>query len=206
MLAAAVFVALLDVAAIANAVPPCEKTVAHCYGLQLHVGVDEDGPVATPEFIASQVAVANKHFAAIDVAFQLAAVVEHSTPEVLTRRERDTVARTRKGPPVIDVFLVAKLGDIDIKDAEINGVAWKVPKKTHKVIFVSAKAWDRTLAHELGHIFGLPHSTYDISIMNKTKRDEPPLDQRTFADEELAIMRAQRKRLVRNKVIAPAKR
>ena len=203
---AALLVALLDVAAITDAVPPCDAKVAHCYALQLHVAVDGDGPVVTPAFIAGQVAVANKHFAAIDVAFQLAAVVEHTTPEVLTRKDRDTVARTRKGPPVIDVFLVAKLGDIDVKDAEINGVAWKVPKKAHKVIFVSAKAWDRTLAHELGHIFGLQHSSYDISIMNKTPRDEPPLDKRTFADEELAIMRAQRKRLVRDKVIAPVKR
>lgn len=197
---------LLVLSAFETAVPACPETVAHCYALQVHVATDKGAHVTTPEFIAAQVAMANKHFAAVDVAFQLAGVGEHGAPVVTTRAERNKLARKRKGSPVIDVFVVAQLGDVDSAGACINGVAWRVPGKTQKYIILSATAWDRTLAHELGHVFGLPHSEYAISIMNKTPRDEPPQDTRTFADEELAIIRAQRKRLVRAKVIAPVKR
>lgn len=206
---AALVLAILDataLAAVQSAVPACPETVAHCYSLQVHVAVDNDVLVTTPDFVAKQVALANQHFAAVDIGFQLAGVVEHDAPNITTRAERNKLARKRKGSPVIDVFVVAQLGDVDNPGAFINGVAWRVPKKTQKFIILSATAWDRTLAHELGHVFGLPHSDYAISIMNKTPRDEPPQDKRTFADEELAIIRAQRKRLVRDKVIAPVKR
>lgn len=206
---AAVLFALVDtatLAAVQTAVPACPETVAHCYALHLHVAVENDALVTSPAFIASQVALANKHFAAVDVAFEVAGVSQHAAPSILTRADRNKLARKRKGSPVIDVFIVAQLGDVDISGAFINGVAWRVPAKTQKFIILSATAWDRTLAHELGHVFGLPHSEYAISIMNKTPRDEPPQDQRTFAEEELAIIRARRKRLVRDKVIAPVKR
>jgi hypothetical protein len=199
----------LDVAALAaigKAVPSCPSTVAHCYAIQLHVGSDSGALVTTPEFVAGQVALANVHFASIDVAFQLAGVVEHGAPKLATRGDRDALARKRTGAPLIDVFVVGELADVDVPGAVINGVAWKVPKTQRKVILLSAKAWDRTLAHELGHFFGLPHSKYAISIMNKEPREEPPQEERTFADEEKAIMRARRKRLVLDKVIAPVKR
>ena len=197
---------LLALTAFETAVPACPDAIAHCYALQLHIGVQQDAHVATPEFIAAQIAMANQHFAAADIAFQVKGVVEHDKPSVLTRADRNKVARKRKGAGAIDVFLVAELGDIDNAGAFINGVAWRVPKGTQKIIILSATAWERTLAHELGHVFGLPHSEYPISIMNKTPRDEPPQDQRRFADEEFVTIRAQRKRLVRDKVIAPVKR
>lgn len=197
---------LLVLSAFEAAVPACPETIAHCYALQLHIASEDEALVATPEFVAAQIAIANQHFAAADIAFQVAGVVEHATPNVLTRGDRNKLARRRKGPPVIDVFLVAQLGDVDNAGAFINGVAWRVPNKTQKIIILSATAWERTLAHELGHVFGLPHSEYPISIMNKTPRDEPPQDQRRFADEEFVTIRAQRKRLVRDRVIAPVKR
>ena len=58
-----------------------------------------------------------------------------------------------------------------------------------KLVILSTQAWARTLAHELGHVFGLPHSTYPISIMNKSERKDPPPDQRTFDPKELAAMK-----------------
>ena len=198
--------AAVTLAAIENAVPACPETVTHCYAIQLHVATEAEALVTTPEFIAKQVAIANQHFAAIEVGFQLAEVVTHDAPHPVTRADRDAIAKKRRGPPVIDVFVVADLADVDHPGAFINGVAWRLPKQTHKVIVLSAQAMDRTLAHELGHVFGLPHSTYAISIMNKTPREKPPVDERTFADEELAIMRAQRKRMTREKTLATVKR
>jgi hypothetical protein len=63
----------------------------------------------------------------------------------------------------------------------------------------------RTLAHELGHFFGLPHSTYKISIMNKKKRDDPPPEQRTFAPQEFSTMRDNLRRMLRDKIVADVK-
>jgi hypothetical protein len=85
-------------------------------------------------------------------------------------------------------------------------VTWRLPKDRRKYIIVSIQALERTLAHELGHFFGLPHSTYAVSIMNKTERTEPPVDQRTFADEEIAAMRPVLERLLRDKRIVAVPR
>lgn len=66
---------------------------------------------------------------------------------------------------------------------------------------MSTQAWEHTLAHEVGHLFGLPHSTYDISIMNKTPRDEPPYDARTFHQDELAKMKLRLRQLLKHKTL-----
>ena len=108
-------------------------------------------------------------------------------------RIEDAKERTQLAPrvagTVIDVFVTAQLDDIDLEDGVIYGVTW--PKGAKKYIILSTMAWERTLAHELGHVFGLPHSGYAISIMNKRDRKEPPLEQRTFHADELAVMRGQ---------------
>lgn len=188
-------------AALARAAPPCDAARAHCLGLQLHVAVGDDGPVATPDWVVRQLASANRHFAAIGVAFQVEGVV--ALPASAARIE-DAAERTQLGRlvagTVIDVFVTAQLDDIDKSDGIIYGVTW--PTAGKKFVIVSTMAWERTLAHELGHVFGLPHSTYAISIMNKTQRKEPPLEQRTFHPAEQAVMRGQLARLLRDGVIA----
>jgi hypothetical protein len=100
------------------------------------------------------------------------------------------------------VFLVGPVDDVDVAGNFVFGVTWRARRSDRKYIILSAAALERTLAHELGHVFGLPHSTYAISIMNKTPRDQPPVDERTFADEEIAAMRPVLRRLLRDKVIA----
>ncbi|CAN5911117.1 hypothetical protein BH11MYX2_BH11MYX2_06510 [soil metagenome] len=188
---------------IAKATPTCDAARTYCFEIVLHVGHDENGPLADAAWIASQIATANKHFAALDVGFQVARVedLELASTHLATRAERDTVARKKLGKGTIDMFLVGQLDDIDDKGVLLNGVAWHLRDDARKYVILSNTAWERTLAHELGHVFGLPHSDYPISIMNKTKRDEPPVEQRAFADEEVWAMRATLKRLVRGKIL-----
>ena len=193
-----------DLTAIRAAVPACDPARVHCIGLQLHIAAGEHGLVATPDWVAEQVATANRHFAAIDVAFQVvgADVLPETAVHVVTRADRDKLAAGRLGGTVVQVFFIGKLEDVDDPGAIVWGVTWHTRKDDHKYVIVSGEAHARTLAHELGHVFGLPHSEYAISIMNKTKRAEPPMEQRTFAEPEVAELRRGLKRLLGDKILA----
>lgn len=197
-----------DVGAIEKAAPSCDKDRAHCFALQIHIASDAHGLVASADWIAKQVAGANRHFQPLDVGFQLAGVdtLPESAAHIETRADRNALAQGRLGGRLIHVFIVGQLDDVDVEGAIAYGVTWRVPKDSRKFLIVSAQALERTLAHELGHFFGLPHSTYAISIMNKSERAEPPVEQRTFADEEIAVMKPNLKRLLRTRVIVAVKR
>jgi hypothetical protein len=172
---------------LAKAAPACDAARATCFELRLHVAPSDDGPVVTPDWIAAQVAVANRQFAAVDVGFRIsgATVLPATASHLRTRADRNALA-VDIGRRIIDVFVTGALDNID-DDKPVFGVTWRAG--TRKFIILAANARDLVLAHELGHVFGLPHSTYAISIMNKAKRATPPHEERRFADEELAAMR-----------------
>ena len=191
----------VDLPALIKAAPTCDPARAHCIGLKLHIAVGDQGAVASADWITMQLSRVNHHFAAIDTGFQITAVADlpASAVRIEDAKERHSLA-PRVGGTVIDVFVTGQLDDIDIKGEIIYGVAW--PAGNRKFIIISTMAWQNTLTHELGHVFGLPHSSYAVSLMNKTDRKEPPYDKRTFHEDELASMRLQLKRLLRDKIIA----
>jgi len=196
-----------DLGAIEKSAPACDPARAHCIAIQLHIAPGERGLVASPEWIAGQLAAANRHFVPLDVAFQLAGVDElpASTTHLETRKDRDALA-SRLGGKLIHVFVVGQLDDVDEDGAIAYGVTWHARNDDRRYVIVSAQALERTLAHELGHFFGLPHSAYAISIMNKSDRAEPPVEQRTFADEEIAEMKPRLARLLRDRSILDYRR
>jgi hypothetical protein len=151
----------------------------------------------TPEWIAAKLGAAARLFEPVDTTFELAGVDELPAKfaHISTRADRNAIANGHLGGTTIHVFVVTKLDDIDTIGDEIRGVTWHAHDTTY--IILSTIAPERTLAHELGHFFGLPHSTYAISIMNKTPRDDPPPEDRRFADEELDAMRPVIKRKAR---------
>jgi hypothetical protein len=199
-----------ELAALIAALPACDAARAHCIGIQLHIprGPASDGagdaPIARAEFLAVQLATANRHFASIDLGVQVVGIdsLPAAAAHIATREQRNAVAVGRLSGPVIHVFVTGQLDDVDAPNAVIRGVAWHAPNSDRKYVILSTAAPDRVLAHELGHVFGLPHSRHAISIMNKTERAEPPLAQRTFADPEIAAMRPVVNRLLRDRVIA----
>lgn len=188
--------------ALLAAAPTCVAGRAHCFGIRLHVPRGEDGAmIVDPAWFAAQLALANKLFEPIDTSFQLEEVefTDSTTARIDDREERTSLSQYIRGT-VVDVFLTGYLADIDKPDAFAYGVTWHT--KRGKLIIVSTMGRDRTLAHELGHLFGLPHSKYPESIMNKTPRETPPPEERRFADPEIKKMRAGLKRLLRDKVLA----
>ena len=193
-----------DLDPIRTAIPSCDGTRAHCFGIQLHIASGEHGVIASPDWLAAQVASANRHFARLDIGFQLAGVdtLPPGAVHIETRADRDALATDRLGGKLIHVFIVGRLDDVDEEGQIAYGVTWHARHDDRKYVIVSTQALERTLAHELGHFFGLPHSTYAISIMNKSAREEPPMEQRTFADEEITAMKPALKRLLHDKVIA----
>lgn len=195
-------------ATIAKAAPACDRARAHCFAIHLHIAAGEHGLAAPAEWVAAQVVAANRHFAPLDVGFQLAELdaLPASAMHVATRADRDALATDRLAGKVIHVFVVGQLDDVDEDGQIAYGVTWRARRgDDRKYVIVSNAALERTLAHELGHFFGLPHSSYAVSIMNKSERDEPPMDQRTFADEEIAAMRPAVERLLRAKILADVK-
>jgi hypothetical protein len=197
-----------EVAAIRKAAPGCEASRDYCFAIQLHIATSDAKLVAGADWLKAQLVGANRHFAPLGVGFTLAGVdtMSDSAMHVETRADRNALAVGRLGGRIIHVFIVGQLDDVDVEGGIAYGVTWRRPSDTRKYIIVSAQALERTLAHELGHFFGLPHSTYDVSIMNKSERKEPPVEQRTFADEEISAMRPVLERLLRGKVIVAVKR
>jgi hypothetical protein len=194
-----------DITALKAAIPACDAARAHCIGLQLHITLAEAGGlIASPDWLAAQLAAANRHFTPLDVGFQVVGIdtLPASAAHIATRRDRNDLATGRLHGTVIHVFVIAQLDDVDEIGQTRFGVAWHTPNGDRKYILLSTQARERVLAHELGHVFGLPHSKYAISIMNKTERTEPPMEQRTFAGEEIAAMRSGLKRLLHDRVIA----
>lgn len=190
-----------ELSAVIATAPACDTARATCIGLRLHVPITDAGPIAQAEWVERQVASANKHFEPLDLAFQIVGVepLPASAERVEDKVERRSFGPLIKGR-VIDVFVTGHLDDIDKPGAMAYGVTWWTTGD-RKFVILSTQAWERTLTHELGHVFGLPHSKYAISIMNKTEREKPPVEERTFHDDELAKMKPRVRQLLKNKTL-----
>lgn len=170
----------------------CPQAAEVCVGIVVHPVVEDDAPVQTPLWFSQQIAHANRLFAAIGVGFEVADVVA-APPEfadLRTREQRDLLGRKAHTRSVVHVFLVRRLADVDIEGEIIRGVHWRDRIDTsRRWVILSSVASHPVLAHELGHFFGLPHSRYPISIMNKNPAPgRPSWPDLVFHPDELDIM------------------
>lgn len=192
--------------AISGAASACPVDRTHCFELVTHV-VEVDGtPVVTEAWIDAQLAHANRLFASIDTGFWVrrADPLSASWANVETRTQRDRLA-ARDTPGVVHLFIAKRLANVD-EPGQINGVHWRNRKKrSQRVVLLSSIAWELTLAHELGHFFGLPHSQYVVSIMNKTPRSVPAPKDRVFHERELARMKGRKRQMLRSGVLTSRK-
>lgn len=153
-------------------------------------GLDSD-----QSWLLAQLQEANTLFSEIGICFRVASILSlpKSESTMSSRIQRTQLGRgkERLHHGKIDVFIVNRLEDVDVKGAEIRGVHWRDPrnKESRRWIILSRIARSKVLAHELGHYFDLPHSTYPESIMNKTPRPLPPMKERGFVETEYSIMK-----------------
>ncbi|MEZ4380320.1 MAG: hypothetical protein R3A79_03170 [Nannocystaceae bacterium] len=192
--------------ALRDATPRCDPAARHCFGLHLHVVVEEEGaPVQSLEWVTAQVAGAQDRFAeAADASFEVVAVdaLPAARRDVVSRLDRDTLGRPHFSRGVVHVFVVGSLADVD-GPGEIRGVHWRDRVDTaRRWVILSSIAGSMTLTHELGHFFSLPHSRYAGSIMNKRPGD-PPFAERRFHAKEAAKMRRAKAAMIGDGMLAP---
>jgi hypothetical protein len=185
---------------------PCPEDVRYRFGLALHVITSESGePTRDARWLDVQLSEARRHFASIHTAFEIDRVdrLDRRFAHVASREDRDAIGRGTFSRGVIHVFLVERLDDVDVAGEVIRGLHWRQRSNIDKRwVILSRIAPDMVLAHELGHFFGLPHSTYAVSIMNKRRREQPPRAERTFAVPEIVTMRRERNAMVRERMLS----
>lgn len=180
----------------ARALPNCPAKTKTCIAVDLWLAGSPDAG-----WLQTQLDVANDRLAVIGAGVQVVAV--HQLPETAARIE--TVAqRTALGQhgeqTPLRWFVVAHLADAADPAAVRKGVTWRNGKVFWIIESTSGMRW--VLAHELGHVLGLPHSTQPASIMNKTPRLWPPPWQIGFTAREQPVLRRTLARLLRDRRVS----
>jgi hypothetical protein len=141
--------------------------------LPLSIAVAADGgqSVRDDAWIDAQIAEAERLFGPLGIHLRKAAQrpLADRFARLETRADRDALDAVRvKG--VLNVFVVASLRDVDDTRLYRMGVHWRNGKTpAHRYVIVSADARPSTLAHEIGHYLGLPHTTVVDNLMSYTR-------------------------------------
>jgi hypothetical protein len=148
--------------------------------LSFHVVVDAHGQqVAPKEALGAMVSKANALHAGADVHYELGAaeaLPKDAPLDVMTARERDALsALLPASDGRLHVFIVRRLANKDLKGGWLAGVHWHA-KGRHYLIISAADSGPETLAHEMGHVFGLSHSRDKGNLMSQApERDDTHL-------------------------------
>ena len=189
-----------------NHLGTCDEKNSKVIEVRYHLAQDQCQFVQDVKWLKWQIDQSNQLFAKIGLCFKIKTILALGKEwiEMKDQKMRTNLGQNRLESGLIDVFVVGRLADIDIKGEEIRGVHWRNPKNRQKQrwIILSKIAKDFVLAHELGHYFDLPHSTYETSIMNKTPRDYP-IAKRGFVEEEYQIMQKAKDRMLEDLHLIP---
>lgn len=182
------------------AVAPAQTTTT--MPIALTVAERDGAPVVSEAWIAARLAQADAIFSPASLAFTVRERASMGEPHVAmeTRSDRHALAELLVARS-INVFVVRSLRDVDDPSLMRQGVHWRSPRVpgSHYVI-VSSVAGETTLAHELGHFFGNPHSPVANNIMSY-ERDGTVLP--FFDERQLRRIRARARRFLSSGEIAP---
>jgi hypothetical protein len=99
-------------------------------------------------------------------AIRVSATTEPFTPsrcQLLTRADRDALARDVDMDGRVTVLVVPRVRDLAVPTYNLKGVHWRA--RGRRWIYLTADAKPPVLAHELAHYFGLPHDPAGGNLM-----------------------------------------
>ncbi|MCC6555547.1 MAG: hypothetical protein IT372_21510 [Polyangiaceae bacterium] len=180
-----------------------EQPAAPLPSLPLDIAVAEvDGaPAQDAAWIDAQIAEAARLFGGLGapVARASSRTLGARFAAIETREDRDALA-AHLTPGKINVMIVGSLRDVDDPELFRMGVHWrnrKAPSKRY--VIVSASARPSTLAHELGHYFGLGHSRVKDNVMSYDRSGAAVF----FDASQAATIRAHARMYLASKLLVP---
>ncbi len=202
---AAILLALVSTAVPSTALAggPKAKKMLPVLPLSVAVAVDEKGkPVVSDRWVREQLSESTRLFGPhkIRVSESKRRTLPTKMAALVTPADRDGLSAHHE-KKVINVFFVRSLRDIHKPKRYIQGVHWRLRRNVRKrYVIVAANATPTTLAHELGHYFGLGHSQVLNNLMSY-KRDDPSAV--AFDKRQGKRMRRSVKYLIRVKSLLP---
>lgn len=165
--------ALAAMAVVSLAAPALGADKSAEVVVPLAIAVADDGgkPAADAAWIDAEIAAAEKLYAPLGIHFKKASTraLDERRAHLETKKDRDALfSEVTRGE--LNVFVVGSLRDVDDASRMRMGVHWRpasAPKK-HYVI-LSKSAMPSTLAHELGHYFGLAHASVTNNVMSYSR-------------------------------------
>ncbi|APR87440.1 hypothetical protein A7982_12789 [Minicystis rosea] len=147
-------------AAAAAPIPPLPLTI----GVVANGGV----PVRDATWVDEQVTEAQALFTPLGILLSRVGSrpIASAHGKLESRADRDALAALLE-PKRINVFIVDSLRDVDDPRLHRMGVHWRNRQRlAQHYVIVAASARPSTLAHELGHYFGLDHSSVKDNVMS----------------------------------------
>lgn len=149
---------------------PLEAQDTSTLPLSIAIATLDGQPVVSSTWLDEEVGNANRLFLAHGICFRVVRTrsldPEQAPPALETRADRHSLGRLLEDW-VINVFVVGSLRDVDDPSLLRMGVHWRPRGRPGKhFVILSADAMPTTLAHELGHFFGNPHTRTAGNLMS----------------------------------------
>ncbi len=139
--------------------------------LSIAVAVEGGRAVREEAWIRMQLAEVERLYAPFGLSFKRGAprILPERFARLETRKDRDALDAERT-IGVINAFVVAAMRDVDDTRLYRMGVHWRsTTTPAHRYVIATADALPSTLAHELGHFFGLAHSQTQDNLMSYSR-------------------------------------